>query len=87
MGPCLRCRRPRTGPFRSVLVRDGVEFLAEALNIAEAVAAHHDHKSLLGRALLKPILEDLKSRGAERSTMMGPHLLAALDTLSRTSKG
>ncbi len=61
--------------------------LAEALNIAEAVAAHYDHKSLLGQALLKPILEDLKSRGAERSTMMGPHLLAALDTLSRTSKG
>ena len=42
--------------------------LAEALNIAEAVAAHYDHKSLLGQALLKPILEDLKSRGAERST-------------------
>ena len=61
--------------------------LAEALNIAEAVAAHYDHKSLLGRTLLKAILEDLEARGAERSTMMGPHLLAALDTLSRASKG
>ena len=61
--------------------------LAEALNIAEAVAAHYDHRSLLGQALLKPILEDLKSRGAKRSTMMGPHLLAADDTLSRTRKG
>ena len=61
--------------------------LAEALHIAEAVAAHYDHKSLLGQTLLKPILEDLKARGAERSTMMGPHLLAASDTLGRTSKG
>jgi hypothetical protein len=61
--------------------------LAEALNIAEAVAAHYDHHSLLGQTLLKPILEDLKSRGAERSTMMGPHLLAAFDTLGRTSEG
>jgi hypothetical protein len=60
--------------------------LAEALHIAEAVAAHYDHKSLLGQTLLKPILEDLEARGAQQSTM-GPHLLAALNTLGRTSMG
>jgi hypothetical protein len=54
--------------------------LAEALSIAEAVAAHHPHDSLLG-----PILEDLEARGAERTTI-GPHLLAALDALGRTSR-
>ena len=59
--------------------------LAEALNIAEAVAAHYRHDSLLGQTLLGPILEDLEARGAERSTMFGPHLLAAHDALGRTS--
>ena len=58
--------------------------LAEALDIAEAVATHYRHESLLGQTLLKPILEDLKARGAEPSTM-GPHLLAALDAFSRRS--
>ena len=60
--------------------------LAEALNIAEAVAAHYRHDSLLGQTLLGPILEDLEALGAERSTMFGPHLLAAHDALGRTSK-
>ena len=57
--------------------------LAEALNIAEVVAAHCRHGSLLGQTLLGPILEDLEARGAERGTM-GPHVLAALDALGRT---
>ncbi len=56
--------------------------LAEALSIAEAVAAHYAHGSLLGQPLLGPILE---ARGAERGTM-GPHLLAALDALGRTGR-
>ena len=59
--------------------------LAEALNIAEAVAAHYPHDSLLGQALLGPILDELEARGAERNTM-GPHLLAALDALHRTDR-
>ncbi len=44
--------------------------LAEALHIAEAVAAHYDHKSLLGQTLLRPILEDLEARGAKRNIMV-----------------
>ena len=59
--------------------------LAEALNIAEAVAAHYRHDSLLGQTLLGPILEDLEARGAERNTM-GPYLLAALDALGRAGR-
>ena len=59
--------------------------LAEALHIAEAVAAHYRHDSLLGQTLLKPILEDLKARGADPNTM-GPHLLAALDAIGRARK-
>ncbi len=57
--------------------------LAEALHIAEAVAAHYDHESLLGHTLLEPIIEDLKARKTERNTM-GPHLLTAIDALART---
>ena len=59
--------------------------LAEALHIAEAVAAHYRHDSLLGQTLLKPILEDLEARGTDRNTM-GPHLLAALDAIGRKRK-
>ena len=59
--------------------------LAEALHIAEAVAAHYRHDSLLGQTLLRPILEDLEVRGADPNTM-GPHLLAALDAFRHRKK-